>query len=145
MKALDILNHITNTHPEVNGVSPPDGNQLPIEQLDPATLELSFIAGTPKAKQGEIALFVSRLDLTNIPGAYKSARQDEYREKLAQGDLNDALFKGISALAQLLKDLGVTDQQLGDAGLLPDKTQPVDTPAGWLGTVADIKERNPKA
>lgn len=72
-------------------------------------------------------------------------RKQEYQEKLSQGDQNDAILKGVLALTQLLKTkAGVTDQELEAAGLLPDKTKPIDTPAGWLGTVLDIKTRNPK-
>lgn len=76
---------------------------------------------------------------------YTEKRKKEYLEKLgAQGDQNDAIYKGVMAAVTLLKKLGATDRDLLDAGLVPDKNAEPGTPAHWLGTIADIKTRNPK-
>ena len=75
----------------------------------------------------------------------EKVRQKEYFEKLSPGDQYDAILKGVLALTQLLKDkTSITDADLEAAGLLPDKTKPIDTPAGWMGTALDIKTKNPK-
>lgn len=82
---------------------------------------------------------------TPVEPPYEEKRKQEYLEKLGdQGDQFDAIYKGVLAIVDLLKAQGVTDAALQDAGLLPDKTKSVDTPAGWLGTVKEIKDRNPK-
>lgn len=76
---------------------------------------------------------------------YDEKRKQEYNERLGdQGDQNDAIYKGVMAVVDLLKTLGVSDSQLNNAGLLPDKNAAPGTPAHWLGTIDDIKTRNPK-
>lgn len=76
---------------------------------------------------------------------YDEKRKQEYNERLGdQGDQNDAIYKGVVAVVDLLKTLGVSDTQLNDAGLLPDKNAEPGTPAYWLGTIEDIKTKNPK-
>lgn len=73
-------------------------------------------------------------------------RKKEYLEKLGdQGDQNDAIYKVVTALLQVLVDKRVvTTGELQDLDLLPDKNAPLDTPAGWLGRIQDIKQRLPK-
>lgn len=76
---------------------------------------------------------------------YDEKRKQEYNERLGdQGDQNDAIYKGVMAVVDLLKTLGVTDNQLSVAGMLPDKNAEPGTPAHWLGTIEDIKTKNPK-
>ena len=76
---------------------------------------------------------------------YDEKRKQEYNERLGdQGDQNDAIYKGVMAVVDLLKTLGVSDSQLNNAGLLPDKNATPGTPAYWLGTIEDIKTKNPK-
>lgn len=75
------------------------------------------------------------------PG-YKELREQEYRA-LGLGNQLDAVYKGMDVIIPaLVEGRALTPQEA--ALLLPDKTQPVDTPAGWLGKVKDIKERFPK-
>lgn len=79
-----------------------------------------------------------------IPETYKQTRQTEYREELGPPpDQLDALYKGLSLLIPDLAKAGILSAETVTA-LTPDKTAPADTPAGWLGKVADIKARNPK-
>ena len=76
---------------------------------------------------------------------YDAKRKKEYLQKLGdQGDQNDAIYKGVMAVVDLLKTLGVSDVQLNNAGLLPNKNADPGTPAHWLGTIEDIKTKNPK-
>lgn len=76
---------------------------------------------------------------------YDEKRKSEYLQKLGdQGDQNDAIYKGVMAVVDLLKTLGVSDSQLNNAGLLPDKNATPGTPAYWLGTIEGIKTKNPK-
>ena len=77
---------------------------------------------------------------------YDEKRKAEYLEKLGdQGNQNDAIYKGVTALLQVLVDKQlVTTGELQDLDLLPDKNAPLDTPAGWLGRIKDIKQRFPK-
>lgn len=76
---------------------------------------------------------------------YDVKRKKEYEEKLGdQGDQNDAIYKCVIAIVDILKTLGVSNSQLNDAGLLSNKNAEPGTPAHWLGTIEDIKTRNPK-
>lgn len=77
---------------------------------------------------------------------YDEKRKQEYQEKLGdQGNQNDAIYKGVTALLQVLVDKQlVTTGELQDLDLLPDKNAPLDTPAGWLGRIKDVKQRFPK-
>lgn len=76
---------------------------------------------------------------------YNEVRKKEYIEKLGdQGDQNDAIYKGVTGAIALMKEMGATDAQLQKHGLLPDKNAEPGTPAHWLGTIEDIKAKNPK-
>lgn len=76
---------------------------------------------------------------------YDEKRKQEYNERLGdQGDQNDAIYKTWRGAVDLLKEMGATDQQLQNHGLLPDKDAEPGTPAHWLGTIEDIKAKNPK-
>lgn len=76
---------------------------------------------------------------------YNIKRKLEYLQKLGdQGDQNDAIYKTWRGAVDLLKEMGATDQQLQKHGLLPDKDAEPGTPAHWLGTIEDIKVKNPK-
>lgn len=113
--------------------------------------------GNPSIPSNAVAIETSRpegaadYDLQNqrwniYDPPVEEKRLKEYLTKLGtQGDQNDAIYKGIRAMTNLLIDKGLlTQQDLQDAGLIPDKTEPADTPAGWLGKVEDIKKRYPK-
>lgn len=60
------------------------------------------------------------------PPTYKDKRLQEFA-KLQLGDQLDALYKAALRL-----------------GFVPDATQPVDTPEGWLAYIQDVKTRFPK-
>ena len=73
---------------------------------------------------------------------YQIARREEFKELKIEDQL-DALYKGLDiVIPALIEGRKLTAEEA--ALLTPDKTKPVDTPAGWRGKVKDIKERNPK-
>lgn len=80
-------------------------------------------------------------DQYEIPTEEK--RQKSYTDEIGIGNEIDAVYKGLSILIPDLVKAGVLSAETVLA-LTPDKTAPADTPAGWLGKVADIKARNPK-
>lgn len=100
--------------------------------------EYSVVIKSGSQAQADAALQKAVADLS-----YKAARQEELA-KLQVNDQIDAIYKGVSSVVGLLKKLGASDKDLSDAGLVPDKSQPLDTPAGWLGYIQDVKEKNPK-
>lgn len=56
------------------------------------------------------------------------------------GNQMDAVYKGLSILVPVFIRAGLlTPEQV--AVFTPNKEAPPDTPAGWLGKIADIKER----
>jgi len=59
------------------------------------------------------------------------------------GEQFDAIYKGMLYLVPKLVKAGTLTAAEAKE-LSPDKNQPRDTPAGWLGRVKDIKERFPK-
>lgn len=76
---------------------------------------------------------------------YDEKRKQEYNERLGdQGDQNDAIYKGVTGAIALMKEMGATDEQLRRHGLFADKNAEPGTPAYWLGTIEDIKTKNPK-
>lgn len=144
MSISKLLDLVKEQHPNLNGISMPPGKQPPFEQGDPKLLILHFEDGASKAEKQSARALVDSLDLNNFPGAYIDKRAKEYRE-LDMKDQNDAILKGVNSLINLLIDKRIaTVQELDALNLIPDKDKPIDTPAGLLGRIADIKVRFPK-
>lgn len=109
-----------------NGALPPDGAQ----EVD----------GPPM--DGRDVYDFSASDWIPYEPSYTEKRLVEYQQ-ISLGDQLDAIYKGLDiVIPALIEGRKLTAEEA--ALLEPDKTQPVDTPAGWRGKVKDIKERNPK-
>ncbi|MBX9937663.1 MAG: hypothetical protein K2Y32_00335 [Candidatus Obscuribacterales bacterium] len=68
-------------------------------------------------------------------------RRTAYEAELGSlEDQLDALFKGLSVLLPAIQRADIlTPEEL--SALTPDAEKPADTPAGWLGKIAGIKQR----
>ena len=75
---------------------------------------------------------------------YDVKRKKEYTTELGTPeDQFDAIYKGLEIIIPaLVEGRALTAEEA--SLLVPDKTKPADTPAGWRGKVKEIKERNPK-
>lgn len=79
-----------------------------------------------------------------VEKSYWEKRQAEYLVAFPSVfDQLDALHKGLSMIIKDLVRSGVLTPDTIDA-LTPNSESSNDSPAGWLGKIADIKARNPK-
>lgn len=96
--------------------------------------------GVPK--DGRDSYDLVRRQWKDYEPGYVEKRLIEYQQ-IELGDQLDAIAKGLDiVIPALIEGRKLTAEEA--ALLTPDKTKPVDTPAGWRGKVKEIKERNPK-
>lgn len=93
-------------------------------------------------KDGRDSYDLVRRQWKDYEPGYVEKRLIEYQQ-IELGDQLDAIAKGLDiVIPALIEGRKLTAEEA--ALLTPDKTKPVDTPAGWRGKVKEIKERNPK-
>lgn len=139
-----LLAYLKKQYPNVNGVSPPNGNKLSYSELKNSDIALHFEKeATPEEIEGAKKL-LAETDLQNVPGAYALKRQKAFDKEMLLGDQLDALSKGLAELLPIILE-GAPVTQKTVKMFTPDKDAAPGTPAWWIGTSEDIKARYPKA
>lgn len=107
-----------------SGVTPPD-----------AVIEVS-----PPNHSKDTWSFVEKRWIPYEPPVEQKRRTAYDTELGGVEDQLDALFKGLTVLLPAIQRAGIlTPEEV--SSLTPDAEKPADTPAGWLGKIAAIKQR----
>lgn len=126
--------------------------KVTVSDIHSALVEQGFDVKSVRLKDDDYSVVLNSGDARSAnSAAAKIAKDLEYKVErqaklatLQMTDQMDAVFKLSVGLGGLFKKLGATDQDLKDAGLVPDAEQSTDSPAGWLAFVSDVKQEFPK-
>lgn len=139
----DILDYLRKDHPDVVGISPPEGNSRELSELSPSDLTLHFTDTATKAAKKAAKDALALIDFTKpIPSLYARYRESDF-QKIKQGDMNDAVRKGVQALVADLMAAKILSPETIEL-FTPSKEKREDTPGGYFALIDEIKAKYPK-